>query len=58
VVMSGRITAITPAKRCSIIWAVEFAASRPQAERGVARVCVLSIFANGFHLDDNDKLDQ
>jgi hypothetical protein len=32
------------------VWAVEFAASRPQAESGVASVCVLSIFANGFFL--------
>jgi hypothetical protein len=50
VVISGRITAITPLKRCSTVWAVEFAASRPQAESGVASVCVLSIFANGFFL--------
>src|ERR687892_1006284 len=50
VVISGRITAITPLKRCSTVWAVEFAASRPQAESGVASVCVLSIFANGFIL--------
>jgi hypothetical protein len=39
---------MTPLKRCSTIWAVEFAASRPQAVRGGARVCVVSIFANEF----------
>src|SRR5918996_3817634 len=47
-VISGRITAITPLKRCSTIWAVEFAASRPQVETGAASVWVVSIFANGF----------
>jgi len=39
------------------MWAVEFAASRPQAARGSARVCVLSIFANGFLLITG-KFDQ
>jgi hypothetical protein len=29
---------------------VEFAASRPHAEKGGASVCVLSIFANGLLL--------
>ena len=48
VVISGKITAMTPLKRCSVIWAVEFAASRPQAARGGAMVCVVSIFAKGF----------
>jgi hypothetical protein len=57
VVISGKITAITPLKRCSTIWAVEFAASRPQAASDGARVCVLSIFANEFLLK-TAKLDQ
>src|SRR5437870_781531 len=37
-VISGKMTAITPAKRCFTIWAVEFAASRPQAGRGAERL--------------------
>src|SRR5262249_24989064 len=45
VVISGKITATTPLKRCSTIWAVEFAASRPQAAPGSARAWVVSIFA-------------
>jgi hypothetical protein len=36
---------------------VEFAASRPQAERGATNVCVVSIFANGFLLMTSN-LDQ
>src|ERR687892_1156733 len=56
VVISGRITAMTPLNRCSTIWAVEFAASRPQLERGAASVCVVSIFANGLLLKAG-KLD-
>ena len=35
-VMSGRITAITPLKRCSVMCAVELAASLPQVANGVA----------------------
>src|SRR5687768_104454 len=50
VVISGRMTAITPLNRCSTIWAVEFAASRPQTEKVGASVCAVSIFANDFLL--------
>jgi hypothetical protein len=36
VVISGKITAITPLNRCSVMCAVELAAKRPQAANGVA----------------------
>jgi hypothetical protein len=42
--IKGRITAITPLKRCSVIWAAELAASRPQTVNGELNALALSIF--------------
>jgi hypothetical protein len=45
-------------KRCSTMWAVEFAASRLQVVRGATSVCVLSILANGLLLMITAEFDQ
>ena len=41
-VISGKITAITPLKRCSVICAAEFAARRPQVANGAVNAAVVS----------------
>lgn len=46
VVISGKITAITPLNRCSVMCAVELAANLPQVANGVATDCRLSILDN------------
>lgn len=48
-VISGRITAITPLKRCSVICAAEFAANRPHVVKGALNTEVVSALDTAFH---------
>jgi hypothetical protein len=48
-VISGRITAITPLKRCSVMCAAEFAANRPHVVKGALNTEVVSALDTAFH---------
>jgi hypothetical protein len=43
-VMIGNTTTTTPLKRCSVMCALQFAASRPQPANGFISVCTFSAF--------------